>query len=78
MLSLVAYNGSLSADEVAKLRGKPTGAVLAQLVRRQLLALERDVAAPREVRYRPTQRFLDLFVLEKLEDLPRSQELDIR
>jgi len=76
VLSLVAYNGSLSGDEVAKLRGKPTGAILAQLVRRQLLALEREVAAPRAVRYRPTQRFLDLFGLERLEDLPRSQDLD--
>jgi segregation and condensation protein B len=78
VLSLVAYNGSLSGDEVAKLRGKPTGAILAQLVRRQLLALEREVATSRVVRYRPTQRFLDLFGLERLEDLPRSQELDIR
>ena len=47
VLSLVAYNGSLSGDEVAKLRGKPTGAILAQLVRRQLLALERDAEASR-------------------------------
>jgi segregation and condensation protein B len=78
VLSLVAYNGSLSGEEVAKLRGKPTGAILAQLVRRQLLALEREEPSSREVRYRPTQRFLDLFGLERLEDLPRSQELDVR
>lgn len=78
VLSLVAYNGSLTGDQVAKLRGKPTGAILAQLVRRQLLSLEREGEGSREVRYRPTRRFLDLFGLEKLEDLPRSQELDIR
>ena len=78
VLSLVAYNGSLSGDQVAKLRGKPTGAILAQLVRRQLLALERDAESSREVHYRPTARFLELFGLEKLEDLPRSQDVEIR
>ena len=50
VLSLVAYNGSLSGDEVAKLRGKPTGAILARLLRRQLLTLEREVAESRVVR----------------------------
>lgn len=75
-LALVAYNGPLSADAIAKLRGRPLGGVLAQLVRRQLLATERDPEHPRCLLYRTTARFLDLFRLERLEDLPRGQELE--
>ncbi len=41
VLSLVAYNEPLTADEVNQLRGTPSGAILAQLVRRQLLAIDR-------------------------------------
>jgi chromosome segregation and condensation protein ScpB len=41
-----------------------------------LLALERSDASPRRAHYRTTQRFLDLFGLSSLDDLPHSQELD--
>ncbi|HUY36013.1 MAG TPA: SMC-Scp complex subunit ScpB [Pirellulales bacterium] len=76
VLSIVAYNGPQTADDVARLRGTSSGAILSQLVRRQLLALERPEATPRQVRYHTTQRFLDLFGLQSLDDLPRSQEID--
>jgi len=76
VLSIVAYKGPQTSDEVAKLRGTPSGAILSQLVRRQLLALERPDATPRRAHYRTTQRFLDLFGLSSLDDLPHSQELD--
>jgi segregation and condensation protein B len=75
VLALVAYHEPLSRDEVNRLRNTPSGAVLTQLVRRQLLRLERSEAEPRAVRYRTTQRFLDLFHLESLADLPQSQDL---
>jgi len=73
-LALVAYHEPLTRDEVGRLRNTPSGAVLSQLVRRQLLRQERSEAAPRVVRYRTTQRFLDLFGLESLADLPQSQD----
>jgi len=76
VLSIIAYNGPQTGDDVARLRGTPSGAILSQLVRRQLLALERPEASPRRARYRTTQRFLDLFGLASLDDLPHSQELD--
>lgn len=78
VLSLVAYNGSLTAEQVSELRGTSSGAILSQLVRRQLLRLEREDEKPRVSRYFPTQRFLDLFSLESLDELPRSQDLDER
>jgi segregation and condensation protein B len=76
ILALVAYNQPISKDRVNELRQKPSGAILTQLVRRQLLEIERVDTKPRQTLYRTTPRFLELFGIETLEDLPRSQEMD--
>ena len=78
VLAIVAYRQPLSGDEVGRLRGKPSGHVLAQLVRRQLLRIERSEEKPRRTTYHTTGRFLALFGLESLDDLPQSDELDRR
>ena len=76
VLSVVAYRGGLKADEVGKLRGHPSGAILNQLLRRRLLRLERaEGDKRRDARFFVTQRFLDLFGLESLDDLPRAQDV---
>ncbi|MGE0609045.1 MAG: SMC-Scp complex subunit ScpB [Pirellulales bacterium] len=76
VLALVAYNQPVAADEIQKLRGTPSGAVLGQLVRRQLLSVERPDPATRVLHYRTTGRFLDIFGLASLDDLPTSRDLD--
>jgi segregation and condensation protein B len=76
ILAAVAYNQPVTADEISRLRGVPNGHVLLQLVRRQLLRLERDPDKPRAARYYTTDRFLALFNLSSLDDLPRSQDLE--
>jgi chromosome segregation and condensation protein ScpB len=64
-----------TAEQVGRLRGKPSGHVLAQLVRRGLLRIER-VGSPRRIaQYFTTARFLELFHLQSLADLPQSEEL---
>ncbi len=78
VLALVAYNQPLTSEDVARLRGRTSGPILAQLVRRQLLRLERPPATPRRARYFTTARFLKLFGLESLDDLPRGQEIEPR
>ena len=78
VLAIVAYRQPLTGDEVSRVRGKPSGHVLAQLVRRQLLRIERSEEKPRKTRYGTTGRFLALFGLESLDDLPQSDELDKR
>lgn len=79
VLSLVAYHGSLSADEINKLRGKPSGAVLNQLLRRRLLRLDRpEGAKKKQAKFAPTPRFLELFGLSGLDDLPRVQDVEPR
>ncbi|WP_425613397.1 SMC-Scp complex subunit ScpB [Anatilimnocola sp. NA78] len=71
VLAVVAYQQPIAADEVERLRGKPSGAVLSQLVRRDLLQVE--LPAPKAPpQYRTTSRFLDLFGLDDLSDLPQS------
>jgi segregation and condensation protein B len=75
VLSLLAYRGPMTERELCGLRGSASGSIVGQLVRRQLLEVERD-PAERTTRYRVSKRFLELFGLERLEDLPRSQEVD--
>ncbi len=77
VLSLVAYQPGITAQKVQDQRGRESGPLLNQLVRRQLLRLER-IKPPEGGRaiphYHPTERFLVLFGLETLEDLPQVDE----
>jgi segregation and condensation protein B len=75
ILAIVGYHQPVAAAEIERIRGKPSGALLAQLVRRDLLALERPTAKGESPRYRTTSRFLELFGLENLSELPRSHDV---
>jgi segregation and condensation protein B len=76
VLSLVAYRQPATKQEIDSLRGADSGALLRQLVRRGLLAVvQRGDAASKEVAYGTTPRFLQLFHLRSLEDLPQTQDL---
>lgn len=74
VLAVVAYKQPLTREEVDALRGRPSGSLLAQLVRRQLLRVERPHDKPRTPRFCTTDRFLQLFGLESLRDLPSTPE----
>ncbi len=76
VLAILAYQQPLTAEKVNRLRGKSSGHILAQLVRRRLLRVERPEGKSRKLRYHTTDRFLDLFGLESLDDLPQSEELE--
>jgi segregation and condensation protein B len=76
VLAAVAYHEPITSDEVTRLRGTSSGHVLAHLVRRQLLRLDRGTDSPRRLVYYTTGRFLELFSLKSLADLPRSGELE--
>jgi segregation and condensation protein B len=75
VLALVAYRQPTTRQEVESLRGGDAGGVLRQLVRLGLIAVQRDEENPRAVVYVTTARFLALFQLRSLEDLPRTQDL---
>lgn len=74
VLALVAYKQPLTGEQVSKMRGKPSSHILAQLVRRGLLRLERPTEKPRTPHFTTTERFMRLFNLDSLDDLPRSEE----
>ena len=74
LLAIVAYHQPIARDDIDQLRGKPSGAVLRQLVRRELLSVQRSPQKPACVCYRTTERFLHLFGLQSLEDLPRHED----
>ena len=78
VLAIVAYNQPTTRAEIDQLRGKSSGALLSQLVRRQLLSVEQLGAQKRPRRYRTTERFLGFFGLENLEELPRSDDFEKR
>jgi segregation and condensation protein B len=76
VLSVVAYRQGVTGDELNRLRGSQSHAILAQLVRRQLVRVERPTTTPRSARYHTTDRFNQLFGVKSPADLPRSEDLD--
>jgi segregation and condensation protein B len=75
VLALVAYRQPVTRQEVESLRGLDSGGPLRQLVRLGLVALQRGESGQREVAYGTTPRFLKLFQLRSLDDLPRTLDL---
>jgi segregation and condensation protein B len=76
VLSIVAYNQPVAADQINQLRGAPNGAALSALVRHRLVRLDRPAEEHAKPCYTTTERFLTLFGLESIESLPRSEELE--
>ncbi|MCI0378308.1 MAG: SMC-Scp complex subunit ScpB [Gemmataceae bacterium] len=78
VLALVAYRQPATRAEVDNLRGADSAPLLRQLVRRGLIqVVYRADAHEREVSYGTTPRFLELFGLRSLDDLPRVQDLQV-
>jgi segregation and condensation protein B len=72
VLSVVAYRQPVGKAEVDAIRGTDSGAVLRQLVRLGMVAVQhRGESGSREVRYGTTPRFLQVFGLNSLDELPR-------
>jgi segregation and condensation protein B len=74
VLALVAYQQPTTAEQVSRQRDKPSSHILAHLVRRGLLRIDRPDPKRRTAHYHTTERFLRLFNLQSLDDLPRSED----
>jgi segregation and condensation protein B len=72
-LSLVAYRQPITRQEVDAQRGGDSLGLLRQLLRLGLIAVSR-VEGSKETHYATTTRFLKMFSLKNLEDLPRTKE----
>ncbi len=72
VLSVIAYRQPVGKAEVDTIRGLDSGAILRQLVRLGLIVVRhRAESESREVRYGTTPRFLVVFSLGSLDELPR-------
>lgn len=81
VLALVAWNQPVKRDRIVELGCDARPSVWRQLVRRGLLELVHDEEAahdghaqPPEPSYRTTRKFLEVFRIERIEDLPEPTE----
>jgi segregation and condensation protein B len=78
VVAVVAYRQPVTKAEIDAVRGTDSGSVLRQLVRLGLVAVRhRAESGSREVRYGTTPRFLQVFGLASLDELPRLGETQL-
>jgi len=79
VLSLVAYRQPVSRRTIEEIGKRGAGSHLRQLLQRELVVLDRgDGSTDAEVTYRTSPRFLQLFGLRRLEELPQIEDLDFK
>ena len=76
-LAIAAYRQPVTRAEVEYVRGVDAGAILRSLLERKFLRIagHREVAG-RPLLYATTRRFLEVFGLARLEDLPTLREIE--
>ena len=75
VLALIAYHQPIARAELEAMRGKSVEGVLEGLMERGLVRVVGEKEAPgRPKLYGTTERFLEVFGLEGLEDLPPLEE----
>jgi segregation and condensation protein B len=75
VLALVAYQQPISQADIEAHGKQNAGNLLRQLLRRDLVAFERGSGGRKDVRYHTTARFLSVFGLGSLEELPQAEDL---
>ena len=76
-LAIVAYKQPVTRGEIEDVRGVDVGAVLRSLLERKLTRLAGHKEVPgRPMLYATTRRFLEVFGLDSLEDLPSLRQLE--
>ncbi|HEY7428611.1 MAG TPA: SMC-Scp complex subunit ScpB [Gemmataceae bacterium] len=75
-LAIVAYRQPIARADVESIRGVQSGDMLHQLMEKGLVRIAgRDESLGRPVLYATTRKFLQVFGLRSLRDLPQAQEL---
>ena len=74
VLAIVAYRQPINKRDIDTLRGQESGAVLRSLVRLGVVSVGQRGDGSSELCYRTTQRFLEVFGLRRLSDLPQSDD----
>jgi segregation and condensation protein B len=74
VLSLIAFRQPVTRAEIDSQRGSDSGALVRQLVRLGLIVAD---SGGTDATYSTTPRFLELFGLQSLDDLPRTDDLQL-
>jgi segregation and condensation protein B len=77
ILAIIAYQQPITRQQIEETGRPNVPANLRQLLRRQLISLERQESDAVQV-YRTTNRFLELFGLASLSDLPQAVDFDFK
>lgn len=77
VLAVVAYRQPLNAQEIEAVKPN-SGNVLRQLIRRDLVGITRGERKRSDVTYHTTERFLSLFGLGSLDELPRPEDIAVK
>ncbi|MDO4587655.1 MAG: SMC-Scp complex subunit ScpB [Planctomycetia bacterium] len=78
VLALIAYRQPISFSEIQEVRSN-SGSILTLLTKRDLISQEKKTVAGKKIVYfSTTKRFLKLFNIESLDDLPIVEEIDFR
>ncbi|WP_310820883.1 SMC-Scp complex subunit ScpB [Stratiformator vulcanicus] len=75
VLSLVAYRQPVTREDIEGMRDGNAGPILNNLVRRGLLHVERSKESKQPATYATTDRFLEVFGLADLDDMPQIENL---
>jgi segregation and condensation protein B len=76
-LAIIAYRQPVTRAEIEDVRGVDAGAVVKSLLERHLIRIAGQREVPgRPMLYGTTRRFLEVFGLDRLKDLPTLRELD--
>jgi segregation and condensation protein B len=76
-LALVAYQPGITREEIDRQWNRSSGAVLAMLIRRNLLELRKLGSGKKSVlQYYPTERLMNLIGVASLAELPQVEDFD--
>jgi segregation and condensation protein B len=76
-LAIIAYNQPIIRSDIEHIRGVDSGGVLRMLMERKLIrVLGRKEIPGRPLIYATTKRFLEVFELKDLKDLPTPKEIE--
>lgn len=75
ILALVAFQQPIRRPAIEATGKTNVAHTLRQLLRLELIVLERGDGGKDDITYRTTRRFLELFSLDRLEDLPHPEDL---
>lgn len=78
ILAFVAYRQPVTREQIEATGRKNSGGMLNQLVRRGLISLERTGTNREDVRYSTTARFLEIFGLRSIDDLPHPEDFSFK